>query len=134
MIEKIIFENWNKIKQKLHFSQKEIPFFYEREVWFCFIGQNIGFEQNGNNVNFCRPILILKKFGSFGFLGIPLTSNKKEGNWFHNLSVSLGTAKNSCLLLLQNRFFSSSRLSHKLGIISKKEFEITKKKIAKLYL
>ena len=130
---KKLFEIWNQLKQTLSKKERPIPYFYEREVWFCHIGKNIGFEQDGKGVDFRRPVLVLKKFGPFGSFGLPLPSNKKNGNWFHNLKIPVGKVDKSCILLLQGRFFSSSRLSHKLGSIPLLEFQIIQKKIANLY-
>ena len=41
-------------------------------------GKNIGFEQNGKGSNFVRPILVLRKFNSSIFWGLPLTTIKKQ--------------------------------------------------------
>ena len=38
------FKSWHGKKESLH-HEKERPFFHEREVWFCSLGVNIGFEQ-----------------------------------------------------------------------------------------
>ena len=42
----------------------------------------MGFEQNGKGANFVRPIVILKKITNQMFLGIPLSSQLKKGDWF----------------------------------------------------
>jgi UDP-N-acetyl-D-glucosamine dehydrogenase len=129
-----IYDNWNEEKKSL--AQKSVSpdlFFYEREVWWCTLGKNIGREQDGKGTQFRRPVLILKKFGAFGFFGIPLTTQKKNGNWFHPLESNLEKGKNSWLILLQGRFFSSNRLSSKLGMISFEEYVIIQEKIAGLY-
>ena len=40
------FEKWHKKKTDIDNSSKRL-FFHEREVWFCSIGMNIGYEQDG---------------------------------------------------------------------------------------
>ena len=58
------FVEWTKLKIRLHIESKKIVYFYEREIWWASLGENIGFEQNGKDENFSRPVLILKKFNN----------------------------------------------------------------------
>lgn len=60
-------------------KQKDtIHLFNEREIWWCSIGENIGFEGDGKNDMFERPVLILKKYNAEVFFGAPLTTSTKE--------------------------------------------------------
>ena len=34
------------------------------EVWMCYWGKNIGYEENGSEVSFLRPAMIVKKFNN----------------------------------------------------------------------
>jgi len=68
-------ENWFKIKFNIHQTLSKI-FFREGPIWLCLIGQNVGFEQNGNK-NFIRPVLVLKKLSQNTAIILPLTSKKK---------------------------------------------------------
>ena len=43
------FKKWMEQKVKIH-NDKTHPFFHEREVWFSSLGENIGFEQDGERV------------------------------------------------------------------------------------
>jgi len=54
-----IFLNWSLKKEKLHNRDKKI-YFHEREIWWCSLGLNIGYEEDGKNDNYTRPILVLK--------------------------------------------------------------------------
>ena len=73
------FNNWNEKKQKAH-NDKQRPFFHEQEVWFCSLGANIGFEQDGRGDDFLRPVLVLKKFNNEIFWALPMTKNAKKAN------------------------------------------------------
>lgn len=55
------FIKWNSEKVLVH-TDKVRPFFHEREVWWCSLGINVGFEQDGSGKDFLRPIVIIKKF------------------------------------------------------------------------
>lgn len=53
--------------------EKARPFFREGEVWFCALGVNVGFEQDGRGGSFLRPVIIsrnltMSHFGVFHLL------------------------------------------------------------------
>ena len=75
------FWEWIEVKEDLHFNAR-VPRISEGEVWWCSFGENVGIEINGKSSTFTRPVLIMKKLSSLGFMGIPLTSQKKSGSWY----------------------------------------------------
>lgn len=110
--------------KKMTNYDKRFRSFKERDIFYCKIGQNIGFEQNGKGKEFVRPVIILKKFNKFMFFGIPLSTQIKEGIFYHKFEFT----KNDNLitniaLLSQLKLFSSNRLLNKIGVINKTEFE-----------
>jgi len=123
------FDKWNK--QKKHIDKKNIKtIFKQREIYWASIGKNIGFEQNGKNQNFTRPILVFRKFSKNSFLGIPLTTTIKNDD-FH-FCFNFLEDKQSCASLSQIRLFDSKRLHKKIGKISINDFEDLKNKLNKL--
>ncbi len=121
------FVEWAKIKIRLHFlNYDNLPYFKDREIWWCSLGLNIGYEENGKNQNFERPVLILKKYNRFILLAVPFTSKKKIGKYYHR-SGYLG--KNYYVILSQLRLISSKRLRRKIRILSQKEFFEIKNKV-----
>ena len=84
------FLKWHKRKEKLHIEGARV-FFHEREVWWCSLGYNVGFEQDGKGYNFARPIIIFKKFNNEVFWAVPLTRatkkiSKKSERYYYNFS------------------------------------------------
>ena len=79
MTEKFIkqFDDWSKQKKNLERQNKK-PTIREGEIWWCAIGANVGIEISGKGSGFSRPVLILKKLSSDGFIGVPLTSKIKK--------------------------------------------------------
>ena len=113
-----VFDKWNSLKQGV---QNNYPIhFNERDIYFLYIGQNIGFEQYGKGEDFLRPVVILKKFSKELFLGIPLSSKSKEGKFFHTIHFKNRT---NTALLLQSRTFDSKRIKYKLATLSKNEYQ-----------
>ena len=72
------FDKWNELKKIIEKKENFLKF-RERDIWFIHLGKNIGSEQNGKGNEFLRPVLVLKKFSKRYFLGVPLSSQKKQG-------------------------------------------------------
>jgi mRNA interferase MazF len=112
------FKNWNVLKEKLH--DDKINFRYrERDIFFMYVGANIGFEQDGDK-NFLRPVLVYKKFNKHVFLGIPLTSQIKENRFHYEFEYTKGTR--SFAILSQIRLFDIKRAKFRDGQISRENF------------
>ena len=119
------FDRWNEKKKAANDSEIEI-YFYEREIWWCAIGVNVGFEQDGKGERFARPVLVLKKYSKNVFVGIPLTTAKRESKYHHSFPFLGGI---STALLSQLPLFDSKRLLVKMGRISKDEYEEVRKRV-----
>ncbi|OGG53822.1 hypothetical protein A3H16_03565 [Candidatus Kaiserbacteria bacterium RIFCSPLOWO2_12_FULL_53_8] len=107
------FDKWNEEKKKLHNRESGV-FFHEREIWWCSLGVNVGFEQDGTNDLFERPVLVVKKFNRDVLWVLPLTRSDKKNRYY--LPVTIGE-ENSVVILSQLRLISSKRLQrymHKL--------------------
>lgn len=128
MIQKI-YSLWNALKQKVE-KKEFIPFFSTQEVWWVYMGKNIGFEQDGKNAEFSRPVVILSLFGKHLFVAIPLTSKMKEGKYYFPFEDSRGRKQTA--ILSQLRVFSSKRLKEKISDMPIKSFREMKKRVKKL--
>lgn len=120
------FNRWTKLKRKLN-DNKGLPAGYkERDIWWVSVGYNVGFEEDGKGENFNRPVLIIKGFSKYTFWGLPLSTTKKEGIFYHPFIVN---GKVSTALLSQLRIFDTRRFINKYGVVSKKDFENIKAKL-----
>jgi len=124
------FDRWNDKKKKI--ADRNVDdlkiFFQKREVWWCALGTNVGAEQNGKGKNFERPVLVFRKFNKHIFLGIPLTTKKK------NLALPFyfklqGAKIESIAVLSQIRLLSSKRLLRHIETISPNLFQDIKKQL-----
>lgn len=117
-LEKKSYLSW--YSKKINIQQKtKFPNFSERDIWWCSLGSNIGFEQDGKNEDFERPILILKKFSKDVFIGVPLTSVDKENKYY--FSYTLHDKKGS-FILTHSRLLSAKRLNRRISKVGKDIF------------
>ena len=118
------FDTWNALKKEID-TRTVAPFYHEREVWWCSLGVNVGFEQDGSGNEYRRPMLVLKGLSRQTFLGVPLTTAEKE----HSLRPSLGLVdgKPARALLSQIRVVDTKRLVRKIGYIPADVFERIRK-------
>jgi hypothetical protein len=80
------FWKWHSLKSEIE-KQIPSPLFYEREIWWCSVGANVGAEEDGKNDPFERPVLVLRKFNRDMFWGIPITSKEKYGEYYYPFSL-----------------------------------------------
>jgi mRNA interferase MazF len=120
---------WHERKTWLN-NEKPRVFFHEREVWWCSLGSNVGFEQDGKGAQFSRPVLVFKKFNNEVFWAIPFTTKNKAGK-FYSL-VDVANVGRQSVVLSQIRLVDSKRLLTKLGNVSKRDYAEIQKAIMNL--
>lgn len=126
------FQKWHIEKSAIH-KDKKRPFFHVREVWFCSVGANIGFEQDGGGGRYLRPVLILYKFNNEVLWILPLTKHLKKGKYYFKVQISHNNKlSSSTVILSQIRLIDSKRLQYKLGDLSKNDFKELKKRLRAL--
>ena len=123
------FQKWHNKKSHISDIEKR-PFFHEREIWFCRLGVNVGFEQDGTGEDFLRPVVIMRKFNNEIFWAVPLTKREKKTEFYFTFSF-FGRGKNTAILS-QIRLIDARRLDYKIGEISKNDFQILKNKLKAL--
>lgn len=123
------FDRWNECKKDIHENGKTL-FFHEREIWWCSLGVNVGFEQDGSGDEYRRPILILKGLGKETCFAVPLTTATSK----HPLRPSIGTVdgKEARALLSQVRVIDTRRLVRKIGYLDKDIFATIRKAVKDL--
>lgn len=122
------FAKWFKEKSEVH-NEKTRPFFYEGEVWFAALGENIGFEQDGRGEKYLRPVAVIRKFNNEICWAIPLTKNKKSGKFYFSFIL---VGETSTAILSQIRLVDAKRLYYRVGAITKTDFIEMKKRLKAL--
>ena len=114
------FQNWHNKKSIISEVEKR-PFFHEKEIWFCSVGANVGFEQDGIGEDFQRPVVVIRKFNNEIFWAIPLSKTEKRNKYYFEFPFS--DTIMSVAILSQIRLIDAQRLSRKIGGMSEKDFK-----------
>ncbi len=122
------FNRWNELKKTID-EKDSLPdnFPKEGEVWMSSVGVNIGYEQNGSEDNFSRPMLIIKKFNNHMFWAIPLSTKQKDFDFYFNFTGPNGQKVSA--ILAQMKLVSVKRLKRDIYIMPKELFEEIKEKL-----
>ena len=120
------FDSWNEKKKYIH-GEKSGRFYREREIWFCYLGANVGFEQDGSGVEYKRPVLVLKALSRTTCLVVPLTTSSNK----HHMRVSIGkiSNKNAQAIISQIRVIDTKRFVSRIAILDHKTFDFIKKAV-----
>ena len=124
------FDSWNEQKKRTHKNEEYLPLYYEREIRWCRLGTNIGFEEDGTGKEFSRPVLILKGFSRHVCLVIPLTTSIKKNRYHFSLGNVGG--KKASAIISQLRLIDTRRLDQQIGVVDKDMFEQLRKAVRDL--
>lgn len=124
------FYGWHRKKKEID-NKKSGLYFHEREIWFCSLGVNIGFEQNGKGEEYLRPVLIIKKFNKNSCITLPLSKTKKSGFYYYKFKYKNNEV--STAILSQIKLIDSKRLKYLSGHMKKKDFNNIKKKLRQFF-
>ena len=131
MITKEDFKNWSIIKQKLHYSNKNMIYAKAWEIWYVNIWVNIWFESMWKWKMYKRPVLVVKKLWSM-FLCISMTTKWKNNRFYYKLNNKYFN-KSSYLILSQVKSNDYKRFVEKLWKLEHKDFYKIKKELKKFW-
>lgn len=123
------FDRWNNQKKRLDQDTRSVEF-HERWIWWCSIGINVGSEQHSESEDFSRPVLIVKRFTSDIFWGVPLTTKIRNDVPFR-VRITVESVPND-VLILQMRAYDRKRLVRRIGMVSKVDFRSVVQSIKKI--
>ena len=121
------FDSWNKIKKDTQSVDDYLPLYHERQIRWCRLGANIGFEQDGTGEGFSRPVLILKGFNRHVCVVLPLTTSTKENKYYVPISIIDG--RKASVIISQIRLIDTKRLDKQIATLDKKIFSSIRKTV-----
>ena len=111
------FQEWHILKNQLDIKEQS-HLFNEKDIWWCSLGENIWYEQDGKNEQFERPVVILKKYNAEIFFWAPLTTSTKDHPLRYPYKIN---DTEWSINLTQCRTWSAKRLLRRMGRISDTE-------------
>lgn len=124
------FWSWHTKKSEIHNDSERRVYFNEREIWWCSLGLNVGYEQDGKDEEFTRPVIILKQFNKEVFWALPLTTQPKVGKYY--FPVDLADGRERRITLSQLRLIDAKRLKKKFAVLPENQFLALKKAVIAL--
>lgn len=89
------------------------------QIWWAQLGQNIATEVIGKGPYFLRPVVILQCVYGNACIVVPLTSQRRQGNYYFNFRDINGN--DQCALMAQIRYIDGKRFKYQLADITKKD-------------
>ena len=124
------FISWHHQKAIINRNERPRVFFHEREVWWCSIGLNVGFEQDGRGENFSRPVMVFKKFNKEVFWALPLSTKVKIGKFYAPVDLHDGIER--VAILSQVRLIDAKRLLRKVSTVDESDYASIQKAVIDL--
>lgn len=100
-------------------------------ICWCYLGVNIGTEQDGRGDNFTRPVLILNILSPTQVIILPFTSKRKEGKSYMEIPIN---GQLESLIMNQPRTVDLRRIGDFLDEISGQELDKIRKIVVGLIL
>ena len=123
------FDNWNNQKKEIN-NLKKNKLYQARDIWWCSLGLNIGFEQDGTGKNNGRPVLIIRGFSKEVCLVLPLSTSQKENKYYHKIGRLNG--KDASAIISQVRLVDTKRFVNKIDKLGKGKFDEIRKAVKDL--
>ena len=114
-----LFDDWNIEKQLI--DNKQPLNFNAREVWWCSVGVNVGYEIDGKGNNFQRPMLVYRKVAVNQCLCFPITKNIKNLPGYFRFK---GSVIDGSIIFEQIKTVDSKRMINRIEIIGEDEFRV----------
>ncbi len=125
------FDKWNTVKKATDAADVESRlFFRDGDIWWVRLGVNVGYETDGKNREFTRPVVIVKKYNQYSFLAIPLTTAQKPNPYRLPIGTVDGKAASATLSQLRN--IDSKRLVKKIAHLDHSLLDAIKKEASRV--
>ncbi len=123
------FDTWNGLKKHIHTNGINC-FYHEREIWWCSLGINVGYEEDGKGSQAERPVLIIKGFNRQLCWVVPLSTSSKHDKYH----IPVGHIENdsASAIVSHMRPIDTKRFINKIGYLDQETFNNTKQAIKDL--
>ncbi len=118
------FDGWNEWKKQI--QEKDLNLIYHQgEIWWCHLGINLGFEEDGSGEAAERPVLIVRRFNEYLCWAIPLSTSQKKNPYY--VPAGIVGDKAAAAMISQMRPIDTKRLINQVGVMDSEFFYRIKK-------
>jgi len=126
------FNRWNEVKKITNAKDDTShTFFKEQEIWWCYWGTNVGYEEDGKGDKSMRPVLVIRKFSPHTFVGLPLTTSNREHPYLIRCDAGDGRFRQA--IISQLRTIDIRRLHEKITFVGQESFALIRKAVRELF-
>ena len=126
------FDIWNEEKKIINIREDTSQiFFKEQEIWWSYLGLNVGYEQDGKGEGFLRPILVLKKFNKDTFVILPLTTKTYKRDYLMHCPSLDGMFRQANISQLKT--LDIKRLHERITFVPQESFMEIRKAVRNLF-
>ena len=123
------FDKWNIIKKKTEDKDKR-PKIKLGDVYWCRLGLNIGFEQDGKNDNYKRPVVVIKKYTQNVVFVLPLTTKLHNTDWYFDIYIK---GESNQVILNQGKTIDTKRFEKFIVNLPENKIHQIKSAFVKLF-
>lgn len=123
------FDTWNV--QKKTVNQMSSKLYHERDIWWCSLGINVGFEQDGAGIEHQRPVLVIKGVSKELCFIAPLTTSLSKNK--NRIPLGIITGKSASVIISQVRLIDTRRFINKIGVIDIELFSTIRKAVRTMF-
>lgn len=123
------FDSWNNHKKRINSGSGKL--YHVRDIWWCYLGLNVGFEQDGTGAEYQRPVLIVKSLSKQTCFVLPLTTSPSQNRY--RIRLGMVGEKEAFAILSQLRTIDTKRLINKIMVLNKERFGAIQKAIKILF-
>ncbi len=123
------FDTWN-IQKKI-VDTLTTKRYHERDVWWCSLGLNVGFEQDGTGREYQRPVLVIKGISKDVCFVLPLTTSLSQNK--NRIPVGIVDGKHASAIISQLRLIDTRRLVNKIAVVDAALFQEIRNAVRRLF-
>ena len=124
------FDTWHKIKKSVDDGENRV--YKERDIWWCSLGVNVGFGQDGRGKLYRRPVVVVRGLSHQTCVVVPLTTSPKKNRHRVKLGKAIGD-KSSSAIISQLKVVDTKRFVRRVGVLEKEKFTTLKNAVRNLF-
>ena len=125
------YKRWMTQKARINNERQRPDKYIEGGIYWAYLGENVGREQDGRGSVYARPVLVLRGFGSDLAMCVPISHTMKKSQFYFPINIR---KVRGSILLSQMRPLDTLRFNDLIATVPNKMLLDIKHAIAKMLL